>query len=153
MESPHFLKRVAPCLIDVLCYLFNLRIEHAVLPYQWKQAIVIPIHKKGDRDSPRNYRPISPTCVMCRLFESIMSEKLLNHLLSNDIFTSRQHGFIPGKSTCTQLLSVLNKWHYSFDNNVDIDVIYFTDFANAVDTVSHTKLIAVLHSYGVSNEQ
>ena len=46
---------------------------------------------------------------------------------------------------------VLNKWHYFFDNNIDIDVIY-TDFAKAFDTVFHPKLLAVLHSYGVSND-
>ena len=88
---------------------------------------------------------------MYGLFESIISEKSLNHLRSNHIFTSREHGFIPGKSNCTQLLSVLNKWDYSFDNNVDVNVIY-TDFAKAFDAVSHTKLIAVSHSYGVSND-
>ena len=53
------------------------------------------------------------------------------------------HNMVSGKSTCTQLLFALNKWHYSFDNNVDVDVIH-TNFAKAFDTVSLTKLNAVV---------
>jgi len=72
---------------------------------------------------------------MCRLPESIVAEKLRDCLLCNGILTSSQYGFLPGKSTYTQLISVLNKWHYAYDNNIDIDVIY-TDFAKLL-TLSH----------------
>ena len=73
---------------------------------------------------------------MCRLIESIIAKKLLHYLLRNNTFTSKQYGFIPGRFTSTQLMSVLNKWHYFHSSNLDFDVIY-TDFAKAFDTVSH----------------
>ena len=128
--------RVAPSIIVVLCYLFNLSLNSSKLPYQWKQAVVIPIYKKGCRRNVlTNYRPISLTCVMCRLFEGIISEKVLIHLLGNDLISPNQHGFVPGKSAHTQLISVLNKWYCSYDNNLDIDVVY-ADLAKAL-ALSH----------------
>ena len=107
-----------------------------------KQTFVIPIYKKGCSNVPTNYRPISVTCVMCRLFEAIISEKVLIHLLGNDLISPNQHDFVPGKSTHTQLILVLSKWYCSYDNNLDIDVVC-TDLAIAFDTVSHPKLISI----------
>ena len=114
----YFLKRIAPRIIDVLCHLYQLSLSTAKIPYQWKQALVIPIHKKGTHKLPSNYRPISLTCVMCSLLESIIAKKLLHYLSSNNLFSFRQYGFIPGRSTSTQLMSVLNKWHYFYDSNL-----------------------------------
>ena len=96
-----FLKQVAPRIIVVLSYLFNLSLNSSKLPYQWKQAVVISIYKKGCRNVPTNYRPLSltKTCVMSRLFEAIISEKVLIYLLGNTQISPNQHGFVPGKST------------------------------------------------------
>ena len=47
-------------------------------------------------------------------------------------------------------MSVFNKWHHFYDSNLDFDVIY-TDFATAFDTVSYSKLLAVLYSDGGSD--
>ena len=88
---------------------------------------------------------------MCRLFETIISEKMLIHLLGNDLISPNQHGFVPGKPTHTQLITVLNKWYYSYDNNLDIDVVY-TDLAKAFDTVSHPKLISILKFYSIDDK-
>ena len=56
------------------------------LPKEWKQANVVPIHKKGGKDDIKNYRPISLTCLVMKLFERILKEELLlrtSHLLDS----------------------------------------------------------------------
>ena len=88
---------------------------------------------------------------MCRLFEAIISEKVLIHLLGNDQISPNQHGFVLGKSTHTQLISVLSKWYCSYDNNLDIDVVY-ADLAKAFNTVSHPKLISILKFYAIDDK-
>ena len=57
----YFLKRVASPILDILLHLFNLSLNLGVIPSQWRSAIIVPIHKKGSRDLPCNYRPISLT--------------------------------------------------------------------------------------------
>ena len=145
-----FLKRIGPCILDALWYLFNLSLKSSELPHQWKEAVVIPIHKKGCSDQPTNYRPISLTCAMCRVFESILPEKMLVHLHHHNLLSSNQFGFIAGKSTLAQLLSVLNKWQYFYDNGMDLDVLVYTDIAEVFYTMSRIKLILVLKVYGFS---
>ena len=76
---------------------------------------------------------------MCRLFETIIADKLLNHFINNNISTPHQYGFIPGRSTITQVMNILNRWHYCY--------VIYTDFAKGFDTVSHSKLLSVLSSY------
>ena len=97
----YFFKRITPWITNALCHLYQLHLSTAKIPYQWKQALVIPIHKKGIHKLPSNYCPILLTCVMCRLLESIIVEKLFHYLLRNNISTSRQYGFIPGRPTST----------------------------------------------------
>ena len=86
---------------------------------------------------------------MCRVFESILTEKMLVHLHHYNLLSGNQFGFIAGKSTLAQLLSVLNKWQCFYDNGMDLDVAY-TDIAEAFDTVSNIKLISILKVDGFS---
>ena len=72
----------------------------------------------------------------------------MEHLINNNLLSASQFGFLPGQSTCTQLLTALNKWYNSYDLGINIDIVY-TDISKAFDTVSHHKLLAVLESYGI----
>jgi len=65
---------------------------------------------KGSTDLLANYRPISITCVTCKLLERIVTGKIYDHLVNNDIISNSQHGFVRGRSTCTNLLESLNDW-------------------------------------------
>lgn len=146
----YFLKRVAPSLYFVLLHLFRLSVLTSDVPEQWKTALVVPIFKKGSRCDPSNYRPISLTCVMCRVLEFIIADKMLDHLYSNCLLSDRQFGFLPGHSSCSQLLIVLQDWFKALDSGTTVDIVY-TDIAKAFDTVSHNKLLQVLNSYGIVN--
>ena len=59
-----------------------------------------------------------------------------------------QFSFLPGRSICSQLLTVLNNCFCNYDSTITTDVVY-TDIAKAFDSVSHSKLISVLNSYGI----
>ena len=145
------LKNVASSIIQPLCKLFNWSLETGQLPWQWKISIICPIFKKGSKSSPLNYRPIALTSSICRLFEKIVKTKILHHLLENDLLSPEQHGFLPKRSTTTQMLNCLQDWFKNFDDGVDTNVVY-TDFAKAFDKVSHPKLIEVLSSYGIEGK-
>ena len=53
---------------------------------------------------PGNYRPISLTSVVVKLLEPLICDPLMNHFMTNHLFTDEQHGFLPGRSRTTQLL-------------------------------------------------
>ena len=144
----YFLKKVASLILDILLHLFNLSLNLGVTPSQWRSAIIVPIHKKGSRDLPCNYRPISLTCVLCCALEYIIAEILRSHLHSFNLLSFNQFGFLPGRSTCFQLLTVLNNWFCNYGSNIMTDVVY-TDIAKAFDSISHSKLISVLNFYGI----
>ena len=110
-------------------------------------AFVVPIFKKGNRQNPTNYRPISLTSSFCRLFEAIISKKIMQHLLNHALLSPFQFGFIPNRSSCGQLLDCLYKWHISFFNRQSMSVLY-TDISKAFDSVNHRILIKILQSYG-----
>ena len=80
--------------------------------------------------------------------ESIISDALVNHMKVNGLFTSKQFGFLKGRSTTLQLLNVLDKWTKLLDTGTPIDVVY-TDFQKAFDSVPHRRLMSKLEAYGV----
>ena len=142
----YFLKRISSAIIYPLLIIFNSSLQYNTIPSAWKKAIVIPVHKKGNRNLAHNYRPISLTSSLCRLFESVLSKKILSHLLQNDLISSQQFGFIPKRSSCSQLLSSLYQWINSISEKHTTDIIY-TDIRKAFDSVSHPKLINTLQQY------
>src|SRR6201995_1228703 len=102
---PLFFKAVAHGLSYPVSKLFNLILSTAKIPLRWKQAYVLPLFKKGKACCPENYRPISLTCILCKVFESIIKDSLLYYFHTNHILHDFQHGFLAGASTCINLLS------------------------------------------------
>ena len=145
----YFIKRIIRSIIKPLTFLFNLFLRLHFVPSQWKISQIIPIHKKSNKSLPNNYRPIALTSSFSRIFESILHSKILSHLLYNSLISPAQFGFVPGKSSCSQLLSTVNEWFQALSTNPSVNVIY-TDIAKAFDSVSHAKLSLVIESYGIS---
>ena len=55
--------------------------QEGIVPQDWKDAIVVPIFKKGVKSEPSNYRPVSLTSVVCKLMERIVKDVIQDHLL------------------------------------------------------------------------
>ena len=131
-----------------LTLLFDATMNSGSIPIKWKTAEVKPIFKKGDRSAAGNYRPVSLTSVVCKLFESFIRDALCSHLVTNNLLSPYQFGFCKGRSCVTQLLSTINNWFEFLDDNVPVDAIYL-DFQKAFDTVPHKRLLCKLKGYGI----
>ena len=145
---PKVLKETANVIAKPLTFIFNLSIAEGQLPSQWLDAIVTPIYKKGPRSDPANYRPVSLTCILCKILEKIIVEQILQHLKDNGLMCDEQHGFVPGKSVTTNLLETLNIWTESLMHNHHLDVVYL-DYSKAFDTVPHRRLLLQVRSFGI----
>jgi len=144
-----FLKNVAGTLAWPLSLLYSKSFELSTLPDIWKSAVVTPVFKKGSPSSVSNYRPISLTCIICKIMESIIKDSLISYLLENRLITKQQHGFLAKHSTCSQLLECVNDWSFELNCRHSVDVAYI-DFQKAFDSVVHSKLCHKLSSYGIT---
>ena len=96
----------------------------------WKLALVVPVHKKGDKSSVENYRPISLTSLVMKVFERCIKTAL--YAACSDLLDNRQHGFVNERSCTTQMIPFTDNLALALNNRSRIDVIYF-DFAKAFD--------------------
>ena len=145
---PRMLIELADLISGPLALIMNKTLREKQIPNDWKKANVSPIFKKGARNRAENYRPISLTSIVCKLMESIIKEAVMSHVLSNKLLSSKQYGFISGRSTVTQLLRYLDKCVETMVKGGVTDTIYL-DFAKAFDTVPHERLLGKLKAYGI----
>ena len=121
---PRVLQEMSDCLATLLSILFKASLDHGEVPEQWKLATMTPIYKKGDKTNPANYRPVSLTSVVCKIFERMLSEDITNHLKTNSLHPAQQHGFTTGKSTVTNLLEAMDIWTEALNYNLPVEVIF-----------------------------
>jgi len=141
------LRHCAPSLAPSLTAIFNICMSAASVPNEWKKANIVPVHKKGEKHIVSNYRPISVLCGVSKVMERCVFNYLFSHI--GHLIHPLQHGFIKGRSCCTQLLKVYHEIGSILDNGGQIDLI-FLDFSKAFDCISHDLLLFKLkHFYGL----
>ena len=114
--------------------------ESEVIPEDMKIQSITPIFKKGDKSDPGNYRPISLTSHVIKIFERVIKNKIVCHLKSNSILSNKQHGFRKGRSCLTHLLKHIDDIIQGILNGNDHDVIYL-DFDKAFDILCYADCI------------
>ena len=142
------LKNVADQLAPALRLLFQASLNQQQIPTQWKQALVTPIFKKGDKSRAANYRPVSLTSICCKIQEHIIHHSVMKHLDKHHILNDTQHGFRKKRSCETQLVLTVQDLAKGLDDNKQIDAVLL-DFSKAFDKVSHRLLQQKLHHYGI----
>ena len=142
------LKECAKEMAPALCKIFRKSMEEGEVPSKWKQAHIVPIHKKGNKAVMANFRPVALTSVICKVMEKIVCAAIISFLTLNSLVTPQQHGFVRGRSCQTNILLCLEKWTASLDSGKSVDVAYF-DYAKAFDKVSHRLLLLKLRAYGI----
>ena len=86
---PRVLKELGP----VFAHLFQQSLDKGEIPKEWSLANICPLYKKGDRALPSNYRPVSLTCVPCKMMEHIVCTNIMAHLDEHKLLSDRQHAF------------------------------------------------------------
>lgn len=147
--SAFLLKKCCSSLILPLRIIFNKSLNAGYFVQRWKFTSVLPVHKSGNKNNVCNYRPISKLTNVAKVFEHIVYDKLFFSL--KRYISINQHGFMPGRSTTSNLAVFTQFCVSSFERGFQVDTIY-TDFAKAFDRVPHNLLLLKLSKIGIHSE-
>ncbi|GAB0208021.1 mitochondrial enolase superfamily member 1 [Grus japonensis] len=143
---PRVLRELADVIARPLSIIFQWSWESGEVPVDWKLANVVPTFKKGKKEAPGNYRPVSLTSVPGKIMEKIRLGVIEKHLKDNNaVIGHSQHGFVRGRACLTNLVSFYDKVTHPVDQGKPVDVI-FLDFSKAFDTVSLSLLLDKMSS-------
>ncbi|KAK4829261.1 hypothetical protein QYF61_002653 [Mycteria americana] len=147
---PRVLKELADELTKPLSIIYQQSCLTGEVPVDWRLANVTPIFKKGRKEDPGNYKPVSLTSVPGKLMEQIILSAITRHVENNQGIKPSQHGFRKGRSCLTNLISFYDKVTRLVDEGKAVDVVYL-EFSKAFDTVSHSILLEKLTLRSVKN--
>ena len=137
-------------LIFPITTVIKLSMQDAVVPRDFKQALVNPLIKKQTlcKHYLKNYRPISKISFLSKILEKVVANRLhehiYNHHLSNDLHSAYKRFH----STETALLKI----HNDIVDNLDkVTPLTLLDLSAAFDTIDHSIILQRLHRYfGIS---
>ncbi|KAK4818427.1 hypothetical protein QYF61_012961 [Mycteria americana] len=94
---PRVLRELAEVLTRPLAIIFQQSWLPGEVPVAWRLANVTPIYKKGKKEDPGNYRPVSLTSVLGKTMERIALSTVMWHIQDNQVIRPSQHGFMKGR--------------------------------------------------------
>ena len=100
------LKASCDPLSEVYLKLFNIILNTGIYPSIWCEGIITPIFKNGDKSDPGNYRGICVSSCLGKLFSSILNERLLKFVESNNLLHPSQIGFLRHNRTADHIFTL-----------------------------------------------
>ena len=143
--KPTIIKDLIPTLAPLLTTLYNQSLDDHAYPDSLKVTKVIEIYKAKDKTLPANYRPISLLPIIAKLFDTLLNDQLMKHLLEHQILSSTQYAFRPASSTTLALQSVINDIAANIKSKYPTLALYI-DLSKAYDTIVHDILINKLRT-------
>ena len=133
-------KHTIHIILPFLNALFNEIFENGDFPAQWSQSIITPIHKKGSKLDPNNYRGISLIDSLCKIFVNILTIRLTTWCDNYNVIDESQAGFRKGYSTTDNIFCLMSLIQKYLSKKKGRFYCIYIDFAKAFDSIQHQKL-------------
>ena len=137
--SNEMIKTGMPILVTPLLKIFNMIFDHGTFPKIWNESLITLIHKKGNKQDPANYRGISLTSNLGKLFNKVLYNRLSDFVKRNKILCPNQIGFKEKARTADHIFSLKSIIEYKKNHNKKVFAA-FIDLRKAFDTIWRTGL-------------
>ena len=146
--SIFLLKKVSLDIAPVLTDIFNKAIRDNTFPDKFKDCVISPIFKKGDKQEMANYRGITLGDSFGKCFEKVISQDLMDYLIDNKLVYEKQFGFLRETSTSHCMLSMMDVISEKLNDRKLVGCVGL-DVQKAFDTVDHSILFDKLENIGI----
>ena len=133
-----------------LAALYNMVQQSGNVPKSWKSTKVVMLHKKKSKDDVKNYRPLSMSNHLGKIWERILNSALKDHLEKHGLLDSRQHGFRSNMGTQTNLLQMWEETVSKLEKDGALVEVWSFDLTKAFDLLDHNKVLQLLKKSGVT---
>ena len=146
-----FFKHLNNAAIEFLVSLFNTLFDEGIYPNNWTESLILPLFKKGDANNAHNYRGISLSDVISKLYSSVINKRLSDWIRINNITGEMQAGFKKDYSTIDHIFTLMAAIQKQFENDRKLYVA-FIDFEKAFDSISRHLLWPVLRKNNIKGK-
>ncbi len=148
--SSEIIKACAPVITPVLDKMFNKILTTGNYPKLWGEGVITSIHKKGDRLDPGNYRGITISSSIAKVFGLVLRRRLTTFCETENLIDERQSSHRKGSRTTDNVFLLKTLWEkYCKSQNQPL-YVGFIDFKKAFDSVWHEALMLKLQRSGIS---
>ena len=142
------IKLIAKEILPAITHIINLSLTQGSFPSCWKYAKVIPLLKKGDPLSPKNYRPVALLPILSKILEKAVFNQIVEYLDREHLLHPNHHGSRAGHNTATALIQMHDHWTQEVDAGQMVGVMMI-DLSAAFDMVDHPILLEKLRLFGL----
>ena len=148
MLSIRMIKLCGNPICKPLSITFNDWLKEGKFPSDWKKAHVVPVHKNGDKQCLKSYRPICLLPICSKVFERLIYHELFTFFIDSSLICPNQSGFRPGDFCVNQLIAITLEICKSFDDGLEVRGV-FLDISKAFDKLRHEGLLLKLSLNGM----
>ena len=138
---------IAPYICDIFNYIF----DSGVFPDSWSDGLKIPLHKKGSKNDPNNYRGITLLSVLAKLFTTVLNKRINIYCDEHKSVSDAQFGFRKGQST-TDAMFVLHSVVQHFLNKNKRLYVGFIDLKKCFDGIYRNGLWLKMYQAGITSK-
>ena len=149
--SNEMIKYAAPAIIETLTLLFNRIYEDGVYPKEWGKTYISPLHKKGDRCDPKNYRAIAISSCLSKLMHSVLNKRLQEFMITTGLAHQFQGGFTKGRRTTDNILIIRTLIEQATEDKCELWVANL-DLRTAYDNINRSLLEKKMKNAGLGSK-
>ena len=140
------LKIASPLIEDCLMHLINLSIKRSKFSSRWKPQLILPLHKKKEKDLVENYRPVSHLVQVGKMVEYAAYFQIVEHFATQNLFHPNHHGSLANHSTATAIIQLFDMWLEAAENQ-ELSAVCLLDQSAAFNLLCHKTLKEKLKLY------